>query len=98
MIEGRDYFLIENDLHSDHFSIQLAMKQYADVVYRYGTVRITEEDGRARLSFQYNIDSVPDNLCKESLEADEKFTNLLGDVLVNILENNDTDLKHGFES
>lgn len=98
MIEGRDYILVENDLHEDHFSIQLAMNGYAGVVYKYGSVRITEEGDRARLSFAYDIESVPDHLSKETLKADDAFNNLLGDVLVDILENNDAQIGHGIQS
>lgn len=98
MIEGRDYILIENDLHPDQFSIQLAMEQYAGVVYTYGSVRIIEEGDRARLSFAYKIESVPDCLSDKNLKEDAAFNNMLGDVLVDILENNDAQIGHGHKS
>lgn len=99
MIEGRDYILIENDLHVDHFSIQLAMKPYAGVVYKYGNVRLSEQGEIARLSFDYNIESVPDHLCSEDLKTNEAFHTILGDILVDILQNTDAQIgNHGKQS
>ena len=95
MIEGRDYLLVENDLQDDYFSIQLATKPYAGVVYKYGNVRLREEDDRARLSFDYKIESVPEHLLSENLKAKTDFTNLLGDILADILSNSDAQIGNG---
>ena len=91
MIEGKDYLLVEDDLHPDQFLIQLTSSRYAGVVYRYGKVSIIEEKNQARLKFVYDIKSVPDSLMDRAhtLKDDPIFTNYIGDVLTHILSNND---------
>lgn len=91
MKEGKDYLLVEDDLHPDQFLIQLTGSGYAGVVYRYGKVSIVEEKDQARLKFIYKIESVPDSLARhrDKLPDDAEFNNLLGDILADIISNND---------
>lgn len=89
---GRDYILMENDLHPDHFSIKLLRDPYTDVVYMYGDVRLIKQKDHAKLSFKYTIESIPDHLCKDELKTNSKFNNLLGDVLADILSNNEAQI------
>jgi len=91
MIEGKDYLLVEDDLHPDQFLIQLTSSGYAGVIYRYGKVSIVEEKNQARLKFIYKIESVPDFLThrRDKLQEDPEFNNLLGEILADILSNND---------
>jgi hypothetical protein len=66
--------------------------KYQGVVYRYGEVKFSEEenpDGSLNLSFDWEmLDS--NGLSQESFKDD--FKNLIGDILVNILE---THVKEG---
>lgn len=91
MKEGKDYLLIEDNLHQDQFLIQLTSGDYTGVVYRYGKVSIIEENDQARLKFVYKIESVPDHgfHTVESLNENVKFKKALGDVLSDIILNND---------
>lgn len=91
MKEGKDYLLVEDDLHPDQFLIQLTSSGYAGVIYRYGKVSIIEENNQARLKFIYKIESVPDSLVphRDKLQDDPEFNNLLGDILSDIISNND---------
>jgi hypothetical protein len=91
MIEGKDYLLVEDDLHPDQFLIQLTSRGYAGIVYRYGKVSIIEEKNRARLKFIYDIQSVPDSFTSpaDSLKEDLVFKNHIGEILADILSNND---------
>lgn len=97
MKEGKDYLLVENDLHPSQFLIQLTSGRYAGIVYHYDKVSVIEEDNQARLRFVYNINSVPDSFNDPSkLESDIDFTNHIGDVLANIILNNDCKIgSHG---
>jgi hypothetical protein len=90
MIEGKDYLLVENDLHPDQFLIQLTSSGYAGIVYHYGKVSIIEEKNQARLKFVYQIKSVPDilNVSHAALEKDPVFKNHIGKILADILSNN----------
>ena len=88
MQEGKDYLLVEDDLHPDQFLIKLTSSGYTGTVYHYGKVSIIEERNQARLKFVYKIKSVPDHLNTESLNDDPRFKNILGDILADILSNN----------
>jgi hypothetical protein len=90
MIEGKDYLLVEDDLHPDQFLIQLTSRGYAGIIYRYGKVSIIEEGHRARLKFIYDIQSVPDSFTSDSntLKDDPVFKNYIGEILADILSNN----------
>jgi hypothetical protein len=90
MKEGKDYLLVEDDLHPDQFLIQLTSSGYAGIVYRYGKVSIIEEKNQARLKFVYQIKSVPDilNVSHAALEKDPVFKNHIGEILADILSNN----------
>jgi hypothetical protein len=91
MKEGKDYLLVEDDLHPDQFLIQLTSSGYAGIVYRYGKVSIIEEKNQARLRFIYKIESVPDSLAhrRDMLKEDPEFNNHIGDILSDIILNND---------
>ena len=69
-------------------SIMITKGEYEGVIYQYGKVSVAEEeneDGTMPLSFQYNvIDEVGHN--KEELEKSHEFRNTLGDILVDILD------------
>ena len=69
-------------------SILITKGDYEGVIYRYGRVSVAEEeneDGKMPLSFQYNvIDEVGHD--KEELEKSNEFKNTLGDILVDILD------------
>ena len=69
-------------------SIMITKGKYDGVIYQYGRVSVAEkenEDGKMPLSFQYNvIDEVGHD--KEELEKSNEFKNTLGDILVEILD------------
>ena len=90
MKEGKDYLLVEDDLHPDQFLIQLTSGIYAGVIYRYGKVSIVEEKNRARLRFVYKIHSAPDSFGDHSkIISDSDFNNHIGEVLSDIISNNE---------
>jgi len=69
-------------------SIMLTNGEYEGVIYQYGKVSVPEEEdenGNMPLSFKYNVlDYNGHN--EEDLESSDDFRNTLGDILVEILD------------
>ena len=69
-------------------SIMITKGEYEGVIYQYGRVSVAKEeneDGTMPLSFDYNvIDQNGHN--KEKLDSSVEFKNILGDILVEILD------------
>ena len=69
-------------------SILITKGKYTGIIYQYGRVSIAErenEDGNLPLSFDYNV--VDYNNFKESdIHSSKDFKNTLGDILVEILD------------
>ena len=72
----------------DWASIMIKDGEYEGIIYQYGKVSVAEsedENGNMPLSFKYNlIDHSGHN--KEDLESSDDFRNTLGDILVEILD------------
>ena len=72
----------------DWASIMIKDGEYEGIIYQYGKVSVAEsedENGNMPLSFNYNlIDHSGHN--KEDLESSDDFRNTLGDILVEILD------------
>ena len=69
-------------------SIMITKGEYEGVIYQYGRVSVAEEeneDGKMPLSFDYNIVDINGH-DKEKLENSVEFKNTLGDILVEILD------------
>lgn len=82
--EGTDYkFIIPKDV-SDNIDIELLIGEYKGIVYRYGGVKIDEDDTNgAVLSFNYDV---IDDAGIGTLEEDERFKNHIGNILVSLIE------------
>jgi len=69
-------------------SIMITKGEYEGVIYQYGRVSVAEKEndhGKLPLSFQYNV--IDENgHSKETLETSNEFKNTLGDILVEILD------------
>ena len=72
----------------DWASIMIKDGKYEGIIYQYGKVSVAEsedENGNMPLSFKYNIiDNSGHN--QEDLESSVEFKNTLGDILVDILD------------
>ena len=69
-------------------SIMITKGEYEGVIYQYGRVSVAEEeneDGKMPLSFDYNIVDINGH-DKEELDSTTDFKNTLGDILVEILD------------
>ncbi len=72
----------------DWASVMIKDGKYVGIIYQYGKVSVAEsedENGTMPLSFKYNIiDHSGHN--QEDLESSVEFKNTLGDILVDILD------------
>ena len=72
----------------DWASIMIKDGEYEGIIYQYGKVSVAEsedENGKLPLAFKYNIVDY-NNHKQEELDAAEDFKNTLGDILVEILD------------
>jgi len=87
MIEGIDYCYIYPKDDATTVHIRLLNGPYKDTVYKYGRVKLKEENENMHLLFAYDvIESTVDKPRK--LEKDEDFKNYIGDFLVEIMSSN----------
>ncbi len=81
--EGKDYRFI-NFENSEITGVELLMPDYLGVVYHYGKVRINEEGEVARMEFGYTL-VYPGNHDIDTLNSDEEFRTIMGEILTTIL-------------
>lgn len=87
LTEGVDYCFIypKDDKSSVH--IKFLEGPYKDTVYKYGKVKIKEENDQVYLLFAYDV--IESSVMKpKKLEKDEDFKNYIGDLLCEIMSNN----------
>ena len=85
-----DYSFV-NRKGDDQTSIRIENGRFENVIYNYGRVSIPQEeneDGTMPFRFEYNI---LDNASIPREEFDEEFFTIIGDILVDIIENEDYD-------
>ena len=78
-----------NRKDDDQTSIRIENGRFENVIYNYGRVSIPQEeneDGTMPFRFEYNI---LDNASIPREEFDEEFFTIIGDILVDIIENED---------
>ena len=81
----RDKFVYVESKSQDQTCIGIKGGKFAGVVYKYGKVGFGDEnpDGTKPLQFQYNI---VDNNGIQREQFDDEFFNLIGDILVEIMD------------
>lgn len=85
--EGVDWNYVIPEEEGTTVGVKLLTGKYSDTVYQYGKVGFDEQPGGdIYLRFVYNI--IETTLDKEKLEKDADFKNHIGDILVNIMEQN----------
>ena len=85
LVENVDYKVVDNpDKEKKWACIKILKSPYEGVTIEFGRLAFAEkenDDGSLNANFDYNtLDSAG-----KDLENDEKFSNLLGDILVDIL-------------
>lgn len=69
---------------TDLTGIELLKEPYSGVVYYYTNANVVEEGYMARLKFGYMIVN-PGKYTPQSLETDENFVTIMGDILSEII-------------
>lgn len=79
---------------SELYSLKVVQGPYLGVIYTYGKVNLKEDPelDQLKLTFDFKIDEVPNNLDEKELEKSADFKNFMGDILSQLLDdklNND---------
>jgi hypothetical protein len=87
--EITDYIFVDDPSNDKVYAIRLVSGKYADTVYKYANIKISEDTQKEEctLSYAYRIMSTAHKYDKETLDADVDFKNYIGDILSDILEN-----------
>ena len=81
----RDKFVYVTTKEQDQTLIGIKEGKFAGVVYKYGKVSFGEETDDGRLTFSFEFDILDNNLIPKE-EFGEEWTNLIGDILVDIID------------
>tara|TARA_B110000444_G_C18462439_1_gene420890 strand:+ start:91 stop:393 length:303 start_codon:yes stop_codon:yes gene_type:complete len=83
---GEMYRVVENPNQDDkeHYALEIIKGEYEGTVYQYGKVEFVE--GKPELNFQRTIRRVPEGMELSNLESSADLNNLMGDILVELLE------------
>jgi len=83
---GEVYRIVEspNQADDEHYALEIIKGEFEGVVYQYGKVEFVE--GKPELNFQRTIRRVPEGMDLSDLEQDDDLNNLMGDILVELLE------------
>lgn len=87
MIEGIDYCFIEPKKDKTITFIKLLEGPYKGTIYKYGKVKILEQDDGPHLHFAFDVLESPQNKAK-NLQKDTNFIKYAGDMLVEIMGSN----------
>lgn len=89
--EGVDYEIIP-DWHDEAGKddcVRFLQDPYTDIVVRYGQIKFGPEenpDGTLTAKFDYEIVQKPSSVSENILRDDRKFNQILGEVMISILE------------
>ena len=75
-----EYTYVHHPLSEEKQAIKINNGDYAGIVFHYNQVSFYEQDDVPHVKFDYDI------LSKHEDPNTEEFTNLLGDIVVDILE------------
>lgn len=91
------YKLIPDAQNPEAWTVQIIKGSWKDISYRYGEVSFVEEEPSLRCKFDTDIISVPDEFRgkKYTEEEEVEFKNLLGEVLIDIINANIKNIKDG---
>jgi hypothetical protein len=87
MIEGIDYCFIYPKDDTSAVNIKFLDGPYKDTIYKYGKVKIKEENDQVYLLFAYDVLESP-VMKPAKLEKNDTFKNYIGDLLVEIMSSN----------
>jgi hypothetical protein len=87
--ETIDYLFVDDPSNDTDYALKLISGPYSNLIYKYENIRLNEDEANnvCRLSFVYKIIYKPKKLDKIDLDTDDVFKNHIGDVLNDILSN-----------
>lgn len=83
-LEENTHYKFVDFSHTEVIAIELLMEEYEGVMYHYHKVGAVEEDGIAKLKFNYIV-ITPGNHEMQDLLEDDKFHTIMGDILSKII-------------
>ena len=82
----RDQYVFITNKNEEMQCIGIRKGKFEGVVYKYGKVSLGEETKDGNLPFRFEYDILDSNLIPREEFDDENFFNLLGDILVDIID------------
>jgi|TARA_B100001113_G_C20550464_1_gene380110 hypothetical protein len=82
----REQYVFITNKNEDMQCIGIKEGKFAGVVYKYGKVSIGEETKKGNLPFRFEYDILDNNMIPREQFDDDNFFNLLGDILVDIID------------
>lgn len=79
-----DQFILVQNAHEELGAVKLTLGKYEGLVYQYGKVQFVDDS--PQLNFERTIRYVPEGITKEDAEQDQELSNLMGDILVHLIE------------
>ena len=78
------YVFVESKSHDQTF-VGIKGGKFAGVIYKYGKVSLGEETEDGQMPFKFEFDIIDNNSVPRE-EFGEDWINLIGDILVNIMD------------
>ena len=91
----RDQYVFITNKDQEMQCIGIRKGKFEGVVYKYGKVSLGEETKDGNLPFRFEYDILDNNMIPREEFDDESFFNLLGDILVDIIDRQE-DLNIGY--
>ena len=91
----RDQYVFITNKDEEMQCIGIRKGKFEGVVYKYGKVSLGEETKDGNLPFRFEYDILDNNMIPWEEFDDESFFNLLGDILVDIIDRQE-DLNIGY--
>ena len=85
MKDIKDYYTYITNRNEDMQLIGIKKGKFHGVVYKYGKVSLGEETEDGNLPFKFEFDILDNNLIPKE-EFGEEWTTLIGDILVDIID------------
>ena len=81
----KDYYTYITTKNEDMQCVGIKKGKYHGVVYKYGKVSLGKENAAGYLPFKFEFDILDNNLIPKE-EFGEEWTTLIGDILVDIID------------
>ncbi len=83
-MDKNKFVFVQRDV-DDYSCIKITEGEFKDIIYTYGHVKFASEEnpnGELPLKFDYDVKKNPNNMDTQCIE----FRNLIGDILIEVVE------------